>query len=134
MSYVAAHNAIRARFNAQWGSTTPIIWDNAIGVPPETAWVRFVVADGSASQITFGAATDLFRHLGMATIMIFSPANAGDGAALALADTALAVFRKWSDLTSGVKFLQSPYAQTVGLEGKWFHVNVLCPFQWDAFA
>jgi hypothetical protein len=132
MTYAAVHNAIRSRFSTQWGSTTPIVWDNVTSAPPESAsWVRLNIADTDANQASFGAPTDTFRHFGLVTIMVFSVLNVGDAAALALADTAAAVFRKWNDSTTGLRFIQSPFTRQVGVERKWFHLNVTCPFQWD---
>ena len=133
MTYQTQHNALRTKFLQEWGTTTPIAWPNAPFQPPTDApWVRFVVADGTSDQKSFGApGSNVFRYPGVVTIMIFTLLGKGDKDALLLADQACAVFRNWEG--SGIRFLQPPYVRQVpGADDKWYHVNVICPFERDS--
>lgn len=134
MSYESQHNAIRARFAAQWGSTTPVAWPNVDFTPPDnTAWVRLNVADADTRQASFGdPGNNVHRHTGLVTVMIFTPLGQGDKEALELADQAAAIFRGWQDSSSGVLFRSPPFVRQIGSEKKWFHLNLLCPFQRDS--
>lgn len=136
MTYQAQHNAIRTRFNAQWGSTTPIAWPNVNFTPPNnSAWVRFIVEDLDAAQASFGdPSNNIHRYIGQVVIMIFTPKGQGDNQARTLSETATGIFRGWSDTASGVLFRLAPFVRDVtNSEDKWMHLNVICPFQRDSF-
>lgn len=136
MTYVAQHNAIRTRFNTQWGATTPIAWPNVNFTQPEnSAWVKFDIHDIDAAQASFGdPSNNIHRHIGHAVVMIFTPKGAGDNLARQLSDTATGIFRGWSDVASGVLFRVAPFVRDVpNSEDKWMHLNVICPFQRDSF-
>lgn len=134
MSYETQHNALRSRFEAEWGTETQVEWPNGPALdPPDTeAWVRFVVQDLDASQVSMGdPGNNVHRHEGAVVIMIFAPAGAGDQRALELADRAAAVFRGWQAPLTGLRFLRPPFVRRVGREQKWYHINVFCPFTRD---
>lgn len=136
MSFEAQHNAIRARFAAQWGTTTPVAWPNVKFTPGnELAWVRFTVADASGRQASMGQPDEnLHRYTGLVTVQIFTKLGTGDERALELADLATGIFRGWRDASSGVRFRQAPYVRTVpGPQEKWHQLNVLAPFERDSF-
>lgn len=135
MTYEAQDNALRARFEAQWDHANyPIAWPNVEFTPPaSTAWVRFAPADAGAEIASFGdPGNNVYRHSGLLTVMIFSPLNQGDGPALALADTAAAIFRGWTDAAVGLRVRQAPFIRRIGAEKSWYHVNVLIPFERDS--
>ena len=135
MSYAAQHQAIREHFAASWPDT-PIAWPNAKFVIPDSeAWVRFVISDEGADQISFGSPdNNVFRYGGLVTVMVFSLMGQGDAEQLTLADKAVTTFLGWQDGTSGVLFRQPPFArQVLGRDAKWFHTNVICPFERDSF-
>lgn len=133
MTWEAQHNAIRDRFNTQWGATTPVKWPNVKFTPPDgSPWVRLNVADADARQASFGdPGNNVHRHIGLVTVMIFTPLGQGDEEALELADQAAAIFRGWEDGTVGVRFRNPPYVRQIGEEKSWYHVNLLCPFERD---
>lgn len=135
MTYEAQHNAIRSRFNAQWGSTTLVAWPSVNFRPPsDAAWVRFSVEDVDAAQASFGDPTNnIHRYIGNVVIQVFTLKGTGDNQARQLADTASAIFRGWSDAASGVFFRLAPFVRDVPNEEKWFQLNVVCPFQRDSF-
>lgn len=135
MTYDAQHAAIRARLNTQWAGATPIAWPNVDFTPPNNApWIRLSIQDADAAQVSMGGDTNIHRHKGLVYVMVFVPLSSGDGVALAYADTACGIFRGWQDPSSGVYFRQAPRVVTVGADSdKWYHVNVLAPFERDSF-
>lgn len=135
MSYEAQHNALRTRFSTEWGAETQVEWPNApVLQPPDTdPWVRFLIHDMEASQVSMGdPGNNVHRHEGAVVIMIFTPAGAGDQRALELADRAAAIFRGWQAPGTGLRFLRPPFVRRVGQEQKWYHINVFVPFERDA--
>lgn len=132
MSYEAEHNALRGRFGTQWGATTPIAWANADFKPTDdAAYVRFSIINSDANQQCFGDATNVYRFPGLVIVQIFAPISKGDKEALQLADQAANVFRNWSDVSTGIRFLVPPTVKTIGTERNWHQVNVLTPFTRD---
>lgn len=142
MSYEAQHNALRTRFSTEWADETPVEWPNGPTVePPDTdqaldplpAWVRFVIQDLEAEQASMGdPGNNVHRHEGAVIVMIFTPAGAGDQRALELADRVAAIFRGWQPPLTGLRFLRPPFVRRVGQEQKWYHINVIIPFQRDS--
>jgi hypothetical protein len=138
MTYEAAHNAIRGRFSTQWGSTTVVAWPNVAFTPPtDAAWVRFLIQDIDAAQVSYGDPlnnNDRYRHIGRVVIQVFTLKGQGDKEARELADTAAGIFRKWSDAGSGVLFRLAPFVRDIPIdEPKWFQINVECPFLRDSY-
>lgn len=131
MSYATEANAIRSRFNAEWGVTTPIAWPNVNFTPPSgEPWVRLEILPSGADQITIGASGGrTFRHDGMVTVQVFVPSNEGDGEARTLAEQAAVIFR---GVTVGTIRFLAPYTTTGGNDGAgWYQVNVWCPYTRD---
>lgn len=135
MSYEAQDNALRTRFSTQYalGTNHPVAYPNAeFTQPVDSPWLRFVVQDTEARQASMGdPGNNFYRHPGLVTVMIFTPLNQGDAEALQIADEVAAIFRNWQDPTTRVFFRRPPYVRRVGAESKWYHVNVLCPFERD---
>lgn len=136
--YETQDNALRDRFNTEWADATPVQWPNVDFKAPEDAngnpqeYVRFVVEDIEAEQASMGdPGNNVYRHSGAVVLMIFTPAGAGDQRALELADRAAAIFRGWQTQNTGLRF-KAPFVRRVGQEQKWYHINVLVPFQRDA--
>lgn len=135
MTIEAAHNAIRARFETQWGATTPVQYPNVkFESPDESPWVRVAIIDADANWASMGVpGSNIERHRGQVTVQIFVPSGTGEGAATEYADQVKAIFRSWRDAPSGLRFLVPPYARTIGVDGKWYQVNVVAPFEFDDF-
>lgn len=135
MTLVAAHSAIRTRFATQWGVTTPIQWPNQkFDAPDADPWVRFTIADADAKWASMGVpGNNIARNRGQVNIQIFTPSGEGEGRSLEYADQAKTVFRSWRFPGAGLRFLVSPYARTIGIDGKWHQVNVVAPFEFDVY-
>ena len=135
MTLAAAHASIRLRFTSQWGVTTPVQEPNVKFDAPETSpWVRLSIADADARWASMGApGNNIERHLGQVTVSIFVPSGDGEGRALEYADQVKAIFRSWRDASTGVRFRVPPYARLIGVDGKWYQVNVVAPFEFDDF-
>lgn len=138
MNLAAAHAAIRTRFAAEWPSIVPVQYPNVVwkqnDTPKDGPWARLVIQDADARWASMGApGENIERHVGQVTVQIFTDSGKGEGEALTLADVAKGIFRSWVDLSSGVRFRVPPYARQIGVEGKWYQVNVVAPFEFDAF-
>jgi len=135
MSYAAAHAAIRQRFETEWGSTTSVQYPNKkFEAPDDASWVRLNIAEATARWASFGDPdNNTERNLGQVTVQIFVASGEGEGEALELADQARSVFRSWRDASSGVRFRVPPYARVIGVDKKWYQINVVAPFQFDDF-
>lgn len=137
MTYEAQDNAIRTRFSTVYagGTNHPVAYPNAEfkTQPVDDVWLRFVMQDAGANQISMGDPGNNFhRHTGLLTFMIFTPLNQGDAEALQVADEVAAIFRGWQDPTTRVFFRQPPFVRRIGADGKWYQVNLLCPFERDS--
>lgn len=136
MTYEAEGNAIRTRFSVQWdlGSDHPTAYPNAeFTKPTNSPWLKLIMDGAGARQVSMGDPGNNFhRHTGLLTFMIFTPLNQGDKEALAIADEVAAIFRGWQDPTTRVFFRLPPFVRKVGPEGKWYHINLLCPFERDS--
>lgn len=135
MSYAAAHAAIRERFEDQWGSTTPAQMPNVkFDKPDDEAWVRLTIEQTGSRWGSFGDPdNNVERNVGQVTVQIFTLVGEGEGDAIEFADQVRAIFRSWSDPTSGVRFLVPPYARQIGSGKKWYQINVVAPFQFDDY-
>lgn len=138
MTYQAEANAIRSRFNTEWGSTTPIAWPNKTFDPLKTEagvardpnpWVRLSILSAGSDQIEIApTGSRTFRHDGTVAVQVFVPSNEGDGEARTLAEQVAAIFRGVT--ASGVTYL-SPYVTEIGTENGWYGLTVWCPYYRD---
>lgn len=133
MSALAVISAVRSRWQAQWGSTTPTAHENQSYTPVAgVAWVRMSVRAAGAAQASLGRPS-LDRHAGVVFLQIFVPLAQGYERAQWLADKAAAVFRKLSlAVMDGGMVFEVPYqvpAETAG--DNWFQINVVCPYTFD---
>jgi len=124
------HNLIRTRFKDEVVGTTKLVvaYDNAPFVEPEgKMWVRLNIQHSITNQTEIGA-TKRFRTYGLIIVQIFIPIEEGDVDALILAKTIRDTYR--CTTISGVTY-QTPYKDIVGRSGKWYQINVVCPFHAD---
>ncbi|HEY7822452.1 MAG TPA: phage tail terminator-like protein [Acidimicrobiia bacterium] len=135
MSYEAAHSAIRQRFETVWASRTPAQMPNVkFDAPDDAAWVRLTIVQAAANWASYGdPGNNVERNTGQVTVQIFVPSGTGEGLALEYADVVKGMFRDWRDASSGLRFLVPPYARQIGVDGKWYQINVVAPFQFDDF-
>lgn len=133
MTYAAIHNAIRSRFKTQVADAQSVStqYDNAPFAEPATIWVRWTVLDGESDQVSLPSPTARIRRTGVAIASIFAPLEQGDSAALALADTIAAAFRRVT--ADGVTYF-TPSATPIGRDGASWQLNVVCPWYSDLLA
>jgi len=138
MSFATAHRAIEIKFYNEWGSRTPISFMGDSYVPVTgSAFVKINIDGGNASQVTIGASSNTFRHLGYIEIYIYVPiATNVDIMAIsrAHADYAANIFR--GETFSGI-ICRAPRIYFVGntkdlgeQEG-WYKTMISVPFIHD---
>jgi len=128
MSYAAEAASIEARFEDQWGTTTPVEYDNVQYKPtPGTSYVKLEIHTGEGMRASLGE-TYLERSVGIISMNIFTAINTGTRTGRGLADSAAAVFRGWT--TSAIT-CRTPTITRLGQVGEWFVTNVSVPFYRD---
>lgn len=128
--FEAAHNTIRSNFKTLiadgFGVTT--LYDNDPTVTPQRGLHVVLAIDGGLSlQVEFGSSRR-FRNPGSMVASIRWDVGKGDLRPLELVDAIQAAFRGVS-LTQ-VHF-RTPSVTRVGREGKWWVMNVICPYYFD---
>jgi len=109
----------------------PTQYDDAPFDQPDAArWVRFTIVEGGAIVAEKRGNNQAHRKTGLAIAQVFVPLGTGDGVALGTADTIADAFR--SVTVDGISF-RTPTLKTIGegREGKWWQVNVSCPFSYE---
>ncbi len=133
---VEENTAIRTLFNTGWAGVTPIAYENEVFTPPQDApYVSLVVRPDDAFQHEIGSTKVTFRQPGLIFVMIFSPPDKGNNAALVLADTAAEIFRRQStSFTDGRILFRAPSITPIGITDEgYFHVNVVIPYIRDSY-
>jgi hypothetical protein len=136
MSYEIEAKLIETRFNEQWGSTTPIKWDNVDYQPSaETTYVDFQIHNNSSNVVGISGNNNMHRVRGLIAINIYVALNAGTRSGRELADQAAAIFREVeisnSDSSEAESMTISCDAANITRLGKiedWFVYNVTVPF------
>jgi len=115
----------------------PVDWPNRVFEKPLSGpWIRFTVLDATSQQLEMGSSTNQYRVYGSLILQVFWPADAGDGDALALADTLSGLYRQrilnFTDMpSSGLVRMRAPLVKVVGRKDAYFQVNVVIPFHRD---
>lgn len=106
-------------------------WPNQpVFVPPESdKWARVSIQSTDSRQLTLGASQNLFRARGLLIVRIFDSIEHGTKDILELADLVSEAFR---GITVGSLIYRSPYTRRNGRSGKWWSINVYCPFVYTA--
>ncbi len=133
---VEENTAIRTLFNAGWGATTPITYENEPFLPEaDEAFVSLIIRPDDAFQHEIGSTQVTFRHPGLIFVMVFTPPDEGNAAALALAEQAAVIFRRQSStFTDGRILYRAPSVQPIGITDEgYFHVNVVIPYLRDSY-
>lgn len=136
MSAAKENTAIRTLFNTGWAGATPVAYENEPFTPPaDAAYVALIVKPDDAFQHELGGPGTYFRHPGLIFVMVFSPPDKGNNAALVLADNVAAIFRRQtSTIVDGRILYRAPSIKPIGLtDDGWFHVNVVIPYIRDSF-
>lgn len=133
MTYAAQHAAIRTRFSTLWATLTPVAWPNMDFTPPDNgSWARFTIKDAMAWNASCGdPGNNLQRHVGSVIIELYVLSGTGDGPALALIDTAISIFNGYE--IPGLVFREVPFCRQIGIDNRWYHTNVIAPFERDSF-
>lgn len=126
-------NAVDLSAHGAGADAVQLIYDNDLSEPPtedDSKWVRFAILDGIAEQADIGAGSGntRFRAPGVATAAIHVPLRKGDKLAREIADSIASDFR--SVTVNGVTY-RTPYLQVIGLQGRWYRVDVNIPFYFD---
>ncbi len=142
--------AIEGYFNTNWGTTTPIRWENIPFIQPGTQnrtrqpWVALFIREATAGKASIGA-TPLRRSVGTIVVQIFTDLNIGTNLAR---DYASQVADLWRDVTitsvgttNGIiaiggahdgAFNTEPHITVVGDEGNgWFMTTVTVRYRRD---
>ena len=128
MSYADEAKYIENRLKSQWGSTTDIAWSNIPYKPtPGENYISLEIHNGDAFQASIGDSY-LQRSTGIISINVHTGRDIGEREGRSLADSAAAVFRRWS--SNGIT-CRMPKITRLGDIGDWFIFNVSIPFYRD---
>jgi hypothetical protein len=133
---VEENTAIRTLFNTGWAGATPVAYENEKFTPPDDAsFVKLFIKPDDAFQHEIGSTQVTFRQPGLIFVMVFSPADKGNNAALTLADQAAVIFRRQSSsFTDGRILYRAPSIKAIGITDEgYFHVNVVIPYIRDSY-
>lgn len=137
VGYADENTAIRTLFNAGWGSTTRIAYENEKFVPQAgESFVSLHIRPDDASQMELGDSIGVhFRHPGLIFVMVLCPPDKGNAAALKLADQVADIFRRQSStFTNGRILYSAPTVTPLGITDEgYFQVNVVIPYVRDSF-
>jgi len=127
MGIEAVNNVIRSRWktNIADAQSVTTVYDNAPDThPDDSLWVRLSIKYSQATLNEIGS-QKTFRIRGRMVAQIFDRIEKGDKDINALIDTIRPFFRAVTD--TGVTFM-TPEVSVVGADGKWWQVNLSCPF------
>jgi hypothetical protein len=142
--YAGAVAAMRARFVAAWGATTPVQYQNEDPPqepwPPEPSagpWVYFEVLQTQSVERGVGLpGSKIWLTTGNIFVHVQTPSGYGLPAHLALTKQAGTIFRAatfYQDSTSGAKVVcgapSEPGGDSNADNGNWFSLTVSIPFE-----
>jgi hypothetical protein len=134
-------NVVRARFERyiQVPFDIFVAYDNAPVDENQLdgkLWARCTMVDGDGEQLTLGK-TKRFRTYGALVVQVFGPIGSGDAGIREVVDEIdqgvdennICLFR--SVKADGLTW-RTPSITNVGASGKWWQINVTCPFYYEA--
>lgn len=126
-------NSIRSRFGTtvEDVESVTVHYDNEpFESPGDSAWIRCHIVFGEAVRRSLGSSSSRYRSVGVMMANIYTPIGKGDKAGLAIAETVRDAFR--SVTADGISY-RVPSVIPVGRSdnGKWWQINVNCPFYFD---
>lgn len=137
VGYTDENTAIRTLFNAGWGSTTRIAYENEKFVPQgNEKYVSLIIRPDVSGQMELGDSNGVhFRHPGLIFVMVFVPSDKGNAVAMSLGDQAADIFRRQrSTFTDGTILYRAPTVEPIGITDEgYFHVNVVVPYTRDSY-
>lgn len=132
MTEAEAYEAVCQRWKAVWDTLhptdAPSCFENKkFNEPdPESSWARVTMRQLDSNQHTLGApGSRKWQRDAAIWVQLFRPLGEGMASLASLVDDVRAVFEGVS--FGGIDPAGSPRMQTVGQDGKWFLVLVICP-------
>lgn len=126
-----AQALINDRFIAQWASRTPFIFDNEKSLTNlvDDPWVRVTSKLADSNQHTLGRkGCRKYERRGLIFVQVFAPVLNGTKTATDLAQVAQDIFE--GETFNGVMCFDS-MIKNAGIDGPWFHMQVLIEFLFD---
>jgi hypothetical protein len=127
MNFQTTNQAIRTMFEAYNWDGVQVKYENFDDATPASGlWAKYVFMPGSAEDASIGApGNNLVRSTGIVMIQVFHDFGEGDGEVYELVDDLINHVR--STDVPNVTF-RAPYPNRVGRNGKWWQINVVCPW------
>lgn len=134
--YVDVTKAIRTKVQSDivTGLSLPVSYDNDKGfvAPENAAWSRVSIAFDDAGRVDTGSpGANRHRVQGMVMVQLFHPLAEGMKEGYTNADGVKVAF---ISANVGGAVFRTPQVLNVGRAGKWWQINVLCPFYIDDVA
>ncbi len=125
-----AREAVYTRFVTQWGTTTPVAFDDEdFEEPADSPWVRLTVRNVSRGQETLGRAGNRkFRSAAQVFVQVYTRTNTGVKQGDTLATQAKDIFEATS--FSGLDFNDGVVRET-GPDGKWYQHLIEIAFDYE---
>ncbi len=125
-----ARESVYSRFVAQWGTTTPIAFENEkFDEPTDVPWVRLTVRSASRKQETLGRPGNRkFRSAGLVLVQVYTRTDVGVKQGDDLAEQAKNVFEAVS--FDGLDF-EDGLARETGSAGRWYQHLVEVRFDFE---
>ena len=134
MTRAEAKNNLVKEFINEYGSTTPVLYDNDEGgftKPTDSAWVKFSVTNNDAFQATLGLAPSRrYERMGIIGAQVYIPTNPGTYDGDILCQTIVDIYeskRLYTDIICGTGIIKE-YGVT---EEDWYLFNVIIPYTFD---
>lgn len=140
MSFALKYDAILTQFKTGMDTlrpNVPIAYPN-MPFDPDTqyiastheAWARIVIQGGEERQASIGGDATRWRKVGIVSVQVFTPLNAGQTTALEISDDVATTLRGIT--VSGV-ILKAATINPIGREDDeaWLQVNIDVPFRYD---
>lgn len=128
LSQATVGNVIRSHFktNIADALSVSVLYDNAPFVQPDT-WIRHTILESQGRTVQ-SSPVQRHRHPGRTVSQIFIPYSQGEEPGLDLGDSIASAYRAVT--IDGILF-RTPTLKTVGRSGKWWQINVDCPFWYE---
>lgn len=116
-------------FLSEWGSKTLVILDNEKAPALPAEWVRVSVRHTASTQSTLGAPGNRrFRRRASLFAQIFVPVDRGTKRAHELAQAAREIFE--GKTFGNIGFFDC-IVRELGVDGKWYQINLEAIFEYD---
>lgn len=127
MSSDAVRLILERRLATEWGSRTPIHWDDTNDKPVVgVAFIRCTL-DGIDSE---PISMNCDRDFDLFTIQVLTPKGLGSENSWELSDEVARIFRRYSE---GTLVVNKVVNERVGKHDEWYQRNVLVDTQYDNF-